>query len=1852
MANGVPPFELPALPAFPTLFGEEEAKRLEEIEEQRKRVEEVHRGKFTPEQWAKVPAPEKLVRRLLPPWVTPVAKVLTPWEWGWEFGFTPEQAEKKRLELEEEYKELVRRERVTRVLPSVKNTLRALALTDADMVTDIGELRSIFKLDELGFTEEEAGYISSFAQRLIRATPEEIVSGEVFEMPPLTQAEVDELARTAREPRQVLTTVALSKNLEDIKAALQEMYAPQVPDDTRREAIIKEFAEGLEGATKEGTGEAFRKIAEEEGEILILTDVNTGTMVSASKRPDGTVWAEEELLGYYDVSSGRVVPISSLTGQPLLTEEAQESTLKDLWDSFYLGLHQAWYGTKQGILNLMRGLAAPKTIVEGGIEYKVGGVGFPGQEKVQQAVLESMTREFDERELQFQEWMKEHPELIPRPEYTQSPIEHPELLTDPNYWAYTIISNAPIIGAALFVGLATTFATKNPWAGALAGAAVITPVQINSVYEDLIANGADPINAIDLANQVGVAMGAVEIIPGMLVLRAVSPAFMSIFRKNLQREVTKQVVKQLSVRGILLTASKIEVAETLEEVIQESMQNAAVQTVNENRGLLENIPETAITAAIATLPLALLGGGAEYVNMKANLPPEVKQEIDKTATEMKDAGLSPEHAEAVALAKLMETETGQAAVLLAIEKADAEIPTEVPAVPEVKLPIAEVGKPYIGTIYRGTTQATPVDEGMYGKGTYYTTSRDYASQFGEVKEVTVSLEKPFVTSSSSEIEAFGNEAFIKAREAGMSYREALEARSRAIRENLEAQGYDGIVFKETPKSHQIVVFYPEKVTKPPAVEVTKPIADKTVDLETKLTAVNKDLKVFTDSLVTQEERLEKTLAPFEKVLITETINGMKETISELELHKTRLEKNLNKLRKVAVPTPPEEVPEAPPTEVVPEMDPRRMIGLPREPETREETLDRRPRIQDWEDEQEAVTAAMEANPTIANAIQMDKKVVEFRGLAERTWNEADEDARKGIRKEAGLSKSVIAKEWSDMTPPEQQALALTAIPDRSIHFPIAKEIFDIRYYMQYLQEETGLPFYEVFKRAELSHGAARIAGEKFLMRIGTDPYFADIRTDEKALIRVAEEINSRNPTLNIESPEGLTDNELMLANVIEDLYRQYQGKVRYLRVVHTTGTFDALKAEFPDAPEGELAITAELMQMGNMNDLFTYLDTLDWGVIGSGYDPWMVSYPTLTPRAIRIGTVRGAARLMRRESVEFSELKMERNVLVRLATYIKQVEAQWRIEPELSVLSDMWEQGGVKFANMGQVESALREWTRELQGIPTRNSLFDAIVRRVWRQSMGTIFVHIYMAVRNFHQHITFHPDRTELARIRELPPDIKEKSGVYYDDFVSQLKGIRRDWLYAGEKGIPVPGLGALLRLADRFSMYPQSDNIPRRYSFQAATNKARRAIEQYRKDGDVSKLLKDSGANHLRQTERNYFLRLLIQPPHDLAVPGLREVSGDEMASFYIGHEVANMTHFIYERAFRAPVEYGATGRTLYNLIVFPRGYFQRLFFQAQKLPNLRSVFSPDTNWEQARAGFKDIILLFVIGEFISNWLRLLTGRKRRSYAPLEIIQWELGGLAVGAFQDLQALLNDVWTILDLGADDEAKEAALNRIPGELTRGAQTQVPFYRYLIDSLDAIFDTRNIEVQYLRKLRAILDESYTTEELDEIDRNTWEKLRLAILGGDVPDPTVFEQVQIDLMDSYKDLGTGDKLGNIHTLKQFGGEIASKTKVLPDSMVTEEYGFPELTVFYKECEDKWRELYKLPSATRKDWRLSHIEEEAMLLFWGKFSTSVFTQGTPEWEQASSLLRTWFSYYEIDARMHSKFADWTLGGLTRTE
>ena len=75
-------------------------------------------------------------------------------------------------------------------------------------------------------------------------------------------------------------------------------------------------------------------------------------------------------------------------------------------------------------------------------------------------------------------------------------------------------------------------------------------------------------------------------------------------------------------------------AETLEEIAQGAIQDATVRTFDENRDLLERIPETAIRTAIATLPFAVFGGGMAIRQARVVTPeaPAATPAVEPTIT--------------------------------------------------------------------------------------------------------------------------------------------------------------------------------------------------------------------------------------------------------------------------------------------------------------------------------------------------------------------------------------------------------------------------------------------------------------------------------------------------------------------------------------------------------------------------------------------------------------------------------------------------------------------------------------------------------------------------------------------------------------------------------------------------------------------------------------------------------------------------------------------------------------------------------------------------------------------------------------------------------------------------------------------------------------------------------------------------------------------------------------------------------------------------------------------------------------------------------------------------------------------
>ncbi|GAH61748.1 unnamed protein product, partial [marine sediment metagenome] len=166
------------------------------------------------------------------------------------------------------------------------------------------------------------------------------------------------------------------------------------------------------------------------------------------------------------------------------------------------------------------------------------------------------------------EWLQEHPELQPRPEWNKGVIEtfqkDPATALDPAYWAYIVADAAPFTLAILGTTLTVTLATGSPFIGLATGIAAATPAESQDLYEDLVASGATKDQAAFLAVPVGAIIGSVEALSDLPLLHAISAPFHALFTRNISKEVARQTVKGLLGKG-LKTFTMVEVAEVTEE---------------------------------------------------------------------------------------------------------------------------------------------------------------------------------------------------------------------------------------------------------------------------------------------------------------------------------------------------------------------------------------------------------------------------------------------------------------------------------------------------------------------------------------------------------------------------------------------------------------------------------------------------------------------------------------------------------------------------------------------------------------------------------------------------------------------------------------------------------------------------------------------------------------------------------------------------------------------------------------------------------------------------------------------------------------------------------------------------------------------------------------------------------------------------------------------------------------------------------------------------------------------------------------------------------------------------------------
>ncbi len=305
-----------------------------------------------------------------------------------------------------------------------------------------------------------------------------------------------------------------------------------------------------------------------------------------------------------------------------VTQEVEDLTfgesVSDTWDAARLAA--------QGALSRARGFflsTVPNILFADAPAFKRKLYGNDWAERTNreaEKVRDFFRTKYSENNREYEQWLDTN-NIDIRPDYVAGVTKNVELIKDPFYWAYEFANIAPYAVASMTAGLAAgAVSGGNPLVAMAAAGAVMLPSETEAVRQELLLNGMPEEQADLVALAAGSLIASLEGLGRLPILKAVSPAILSIFRKEASQELAQLTMASLLKKGLtVFTAS--EISETLTEVLQEAVGNAAVKIANEEQSIFEGLEVIAAKTAIGTAPLSLLGGGA---SMRRVSPSETK----------------------------------------------------------------------------------------------------------------------------------------------------------------------------------------------------------------------------------------------------------------------------------------------------------------------------------------------------------------------------------------------------------------------------------------------------------------------------------------------------------------------------------------------------------------------------------------------------------------------------------------------------------------------------------------------------------------------------------------------------------------------------------------------------------------------------------------------------------------------------------------------------------------------------------------------------------------------------------------------------------------------------------------------------------------------------------------------------------------------------------------------------------------------------------------------------------------------------------------------------------------------------
>jgi len=626
----------------------------------------------------------------------------------------------------------------------------------------------------------------------------------------------------------------------------------------------------------------------------------------------------------------------------------------------------------------------------------------------------------------------------------------------------------------------------------------------------------------------------------------------------------------------------------------------------------------------------------------------------------------------------------------------------------------------------------------------------------------------------------------------------------------------------------------------------------------------------------------------------------------------------------------------------------------------------------------------------------------------------------------------------------------------------------MRYYVQQAQRVMKAPVYAMYRKLiELNDIMHRTHKAKMEHLKNTIEGFEDIAGDEEALNRVAEYIASQSRLKDKPAvPKDITDNEIKLAKEIQKIGKEYELKARVNKFFNWLDTEEGI-AEYEDYKK-EIHKARDIYDSQDKEALIEYLKTQTWGVIKSGYEPletfiWKVRLYNTGPKTL------GKGHIKIRTDIEYH--KQERNILQRLSSYMRQMDMLYELGPKIKAFVRLFDDNMGQFKDSTKVQESIETFLRNLKRYNIEGGFWGDLFARVYAQvSQIIIMANPVLAYRNLFQNPAFEHDKTILFDPRNEPLTAEELE--YFESHVSQFQGMVEEYFMVNEKAFWGTRWG--MKILRKIKIYPWSDITNRGWSFRAKINQVKRAFSS----GTLKEKMKRAKFDDITEEEQVTALEILAK-------------DGMEAMAQYVAKVHVDDIHFLYERAQRSPSEMDILGRTMGNLMLFPRSYAEKMAHAMAALKNKNSTLA-----QRTRATKR--IVAVIVGGYISGTVYMMTtGRRRNPYDPFQILQISPGGLVFGATEQLFEA--GAYTIRALKGDESAMYALTSILPTL----ANNFIPFYDWSLRGLEAVTDSKNLDRKFLREIYSLIDKEYNVRDGEyEMKRDFMEKLQYVIAGPSV------------------------------------------------------------------------------------------------------------------------------------------------------